>query len=771
MKEAPFTIDMSVDEQSLTINDLVKKYLKHWVWFVVSLTLCLISAFLYVRYSNVIYNSVAKIKIVDNSKELNVAVDALSMLGGSSKINMDNETQVLKSYRILSQVVDELDLDILYFKKGQVKNTQISPPTFKIIKNIEEDSIKGPISFNVRIDTDEIVIFDDNDFTQIISFSKLDSALVGLPFRIILSSSWDYEDLEKTVYKVELHSEKEAVLNLAKNLVVAPTSKDSDIIELSLKGQSPELSESILNTVISKFNQDGILDRQQISRRTIDFIDERFLYLSTELDSIEGGKQDFKKENNLSYIEADAGISLERKSETENDVANLETQISLSSLLKRSVINQAAFELLPVDVGLENLGLNNMVNRYNDLVLQRNKLKENVGEQHPSLIAISAQLENAKVNVIKTLNIYDTQLQTSLKQLNQEQNKVNNVFARLPEKEKKLRSIERQQSIKENLFLLLLQKREEAAINLAVTAPSVKVVDFGLTNSIPVSPNKIVLMGVTGLFGLLLPFAFFYIRYAIDTKVRERKEVQEMLPNIPFLAQIPHFKNSKVFKGINDRSSLAESFRILATNINYMLPREKKGLGNIIYITSAVTGEGKSLLAYNLSIAYAGVNKKVLLVGADLRNPALHSYLKMDVKTSGLTNFLLDANMNWKEFIHSGIENNPNHFVFLSGDIPPNAPQLLSSDAYADFINDAKKFFDIIIVDTAPIVPVTDTLLISDFADVTLFVTRAGFTEKEILKEANELNRNEKLKNMAIVLNDVKFDMEKDYNYKGTTGN
>ena len=198
-------------------------------------------------------------------------------------------------------------------------------------------------------------------------------------------------------------------------MLSAVRKKNSDVLYLSLKGESSKRSEAILNMIIAKFNQDGVLDGQQVSRRTIDFIDERFLYLSTELDSIEGGKEDFKKENNLSYIEADAGISLQRRSETENEVAILETQISLSALLKKSVIGQAAFELLPVDVGLENTGLNNMVERYNELVLQRNKLLETVGSQHLSLMAVSTQLEGAKVNIIKTINIYQTQLRTSLR--------------------------------------------------------------------------------------------------------------------------------------------------------------------------------------------------------------------------------------------------------------------------------------------------------------------------------------------------------------------
>jgi len=600
-------------------------------------------------------------------------------------------------------------------------------------------------------------VLDSEEKTSTISFSQLDSTLVGLPFKIQLQPGADFQNFENIVYDVVLSSNKAANLQLAEDLQIQPTSKSSDIIALSLKGENQARSEAILNTLIKKFNEDGILDRQQVSRRTIDFIDERFLYLSTELDSIEGGKQDFKRDNNLSYIEADAGISLERKSETEQDVNDLQTQISLSGLLKKSVIGQAAFELLPVNVGLENSSLNNLVTRYNDLVLERNKLLESVGEQHPSLVAISTQLEGAKVNIIKTINIYQTQLRAALRQSNQEQSKMNAIFSRLPEKEKKLRSIERQQSIKENLFLLLLQKREEAAISLAVTAPSVKVVDYALTNNIPVAPKKIVIMGIAGLLGLFLPFAFLYGKFALNNKIETKGDILEVANTIPFVAEIPHLKGVKKFNNVNDRSMLAESFRILATNVNYLAPSTKSKQGKVIYVTSAVMVEGKSLLAYNLSVAYSSLNKKTLLIGADLRSPELHNYFGMGLKTKGLTDFLVNPNSDWNEYIYPGLDNSPSHRICLSGAIPPNAPQLLSGEAFEDFIKMAKAVYDVIIVDTAPTIPVTDTFLIAEHADVTLFVARAGFSDKSTLQEVNEINKGDKLKNMAFVLNDVKM--------------
>ena len=217
-------------------------------------------------------------------------------------------------------------------------------------------------------------------------------------------------------------------------------------------------------------------------------------------------------------------------------------------------------------------------------------------------MTISSQLERSKVNILKTVNVYETQLRTSLNRLNQEKSKASSIFSELPEKEKRLRAIERQQSIKENLFLLLLQKREEAAISLAVTAPSVKIVDYGLTDVKPISPKKMVVMGIAGLLGIFLPFAFFYIKFAMDNSIHDSSDFKKSSTSIPLVAEIPHFKDDRVFTDINDRSLLGESFRILANNIKYLLPKSKLLTGQTIYITSADMGEGKSLIAHKSSV-------------------------------------------------------------------------------------------------------------------------------------------------------------------------
>jgi len=767
IREDSFTLDMSDYKSSFNIKEFIYTYLKFWPWFLVSLVLCVILGLAYLRYAPITYQSTAKIKIIEESKELNVAADAFSMLnGGVSSINMDNETEVLRSYQLLNQVAAELNLDVAFFEKGSIKKTEIWNAPLLLTKSILEDSLSEPKKYELVLNRDQLVLKDEEEQTWTLRYSELDSVETTLPFSIALVPALNFTEYLGKAYEVVLKSRKNTIDNLLEEIQIQPTSNKSDVISLQLKGESYDRSEAILNTLIRVFNNDGVLDRQQVSKRTLDFIDDRFMYLSTELDSIEGGKESFKRTNNLSYIEADAGISLERKSETENQVADLETQLSLSGLLKQTVISQSAYSLLPVDIGLDNLSLSTLVSSYNEMAMEREKLGMTIGEGHPSMVALSEQLERTKVNILKTVNVYQSQMRTALSRLNTQRSKASSAFAGLPEKEKMLRSIERQQSIKENLFLLLLQKREEAAINFAVTAPSVKVVDFAETSNKPVAPKKLIVLGIAGLLGLFLPFAFFFVRNTLDTQINTRGDLEKLLPTIPVAAEIPHIKGKKVFVDINDRSQMAESFRILASNLKYLLPvKTGSTRGRVVYISWALEGEGKSLLAYNLSVALASLNKKVLLVGADLRKPKLHDFFGMGVATKGLSDFLKEPERNTGEFIYPGLDSVPSHKVCLSGPIPPNAPLLLSSEGFEKFISQVRDNFDYVIVDTAPLMLVTDTSLISEYADITLLVARAGLTDRTILEKFDHSKQSENFKNLALVLNDAKSNINSSYSY------
>ncbi|MBC2839272.1 tyrosine-protein kinase domain-containing protein [Robiginitalea sp. SC105] len=765
MAKSTLEFDKDEGEGGGDLKQVIGRYLPYWPWFLLGVVICLGLGYLYMRYAPVTYESVAKIEIIDESERVDISQNALSLLGQGTSANMENEVQVLRSYRILKQVVESLNLDISYFQVGNIKTTEIWNPPFGVTKLVTEDSLTVSRSFHVSIQGMNAKITDEADRTYSVSLMEPDSLETELPFDITLRPDEEPEEYTSILFRVELTPVKQAVLNLAKKLRVSHVSKNSEILALSIKGESVDRSEAILNELINKFNEDGIRDRQRISKLTLDFIDQRFLSLSQELDSIEVGKEDFKRTNDLSYIESDVDFSLQRRAVAEDEVTQLETQVSLAELLKKAVTAQSSYELLPVDVGLENTGLNSMVSDYNRTVIQREELLSSVGESHPTLIALSAQLQNARVNILKTLNIYQTQLKLSLRQLTREKNRANTVFSRLPEKEKMLRSIERQQDIKENLFILLLQKREEAALSYAVTAPSIKVVDYALTDTEPLSPKKRIVYPMSLMVGLFVPFIVLYLHFTLNGKIQIRGDLARLSPDVPILAEIPTFKKSRKVINSEDRSVLAESFRIATTNLDTLLPEKAEGTGHCILVTSSVKGEGKTTTALNMAQAYASMHHKVLLVGADLRNRELMKYFKPDSFAYGLSEYLSESRVQWKDIIMGGFDNLDYLKVCFGGKMPPNPTQLLSGKGFAQFIERALAEFDIVLIDSPPSLSVADPLLIGKHADATVYLVRSGISDKNMVRHSRELSQKKQLPNMAYVLNDVGSLNSRRYHY------
>ena len=755
MSDPTYDIDLNSHEAGHELKDIVFRYLKFWPWFLVCALLSIGLGYLYMRYAPITYKSFAKIEIIDEDEGFDINSDAMSLLGQGTSINMENEIEVLRSYRILRQVVQALNLDVSYYVVGQVKRTEIWNPPFAVTKLVQEDSLRQVQSFDIILQGNNAVITDQRGRTETIDLELPQSGSAGYPFDLTLRPEVPIEDFEGLNFRVVLTPIKEAVLNLARQIEIEPISKESEILELSIRGESVDRSESILNELIAKFNQDGISDRQLVSKRTLDFIDERFVSLSEELDSIEVGKEDFKRVNELSYIASDVDFSLQQRAMTTDEATQLETQVSLADLLRKAVMDQSSYALLPVDVGLQNSGLNGMVAEYNKQAIERERLSRSVGENHPTLITLSNQMQQGRLNILKTINIYQTQLRLSLRPLNRERSRANTAFSRLPEKEQVLRSIERQQSIKENLFILLLQKREEAALNYAVTAPSIKIVDYALTDSEPLSPKKRIVYPMSVMLGMFVPFLILYLRFSVSNKVEDRADLSRLDPAIQVLGEIPtHKKGRSVISG-KDRSVQAESYRILSTNIEYLISQKEEGKATCMLVTSAVKGEGKTTIALNLALACADMNQKVLLVGADLRNPGLSKHFKPDTYTYGLGDYLTNFKVDLEDCIVSGFGDQEHLSVCLSGNLPENPIRALSGNRFKNFIELARGEFDLVILDSAPCLSVADTLQIAKHADATLFVIRSGDTDKNMVKYARELHQKEQLPSMAYILNDM----------------
>jgi len=558
-----------------------------------------------------------------------------------------------------------------------------------------------------------------------------------------------------------------ATRKLKGGLEVSMLGKGSDLLTLSHSSQSKPRSEAILNAVAEVFNEDGITDRQQISKRTIDFIDERFKSLAKELDSIEVDIKDFKKSNNFINIESDAEVSLTQRTMAEGQVYDVENQLIITDLLAETLDDgNSDSDLLPANIGIGDSNLNILIDQYNELVVQRDNYAVSAGENNPKITILNDKLKNGQNNIMASIDSYKSQLNASKKQLIGRNQRYAGQVAGLPLKEKLLRSRERQQEIKQTLYLFLLQKREEAAINLAITEPSLKIVEYALSSGAPISPNSRNIYLMALILGVGIPFGAIYGFNLLNTKIKDKNDVVNNVGNIPILAEMPRIKGGNlIFDNPTDRSVQSEAFRILTANVNYILPTTNSSDGKVIYCTSTIKGEGKTYVAMNLSLALSSINKKVLLIGADLRNPQIHNYVSKDKNEPGLSNLLYDDAFDWHSSVLKGFDKHPNHDILLSGSIPPNPTQLLTNGRFEQLIEEAKTIYDYIIVDTAPTILVTDTLLISRLADATIYLVRADYTEKNLLEFSKGLSKSGKLKNMAYVLNDVGSSKAYGYSY------
>ncbi len=774
---AAFTI---LEDDNANLKQEFNRYLRYWPWFILALVVALAGAYVYVRYAPRIYETSAKIKILDESEGLELPTSAF--IFKRKNINLENEMEIITSYLLLEKVAKRLKLNTYFYEEGTIQTAQIAELPFEFYQRVAPDSIEKVSSYSIDVEEDKFKVTNlkSND-VYTLPHDVLTNTDSILPFEIGIYTEESYKESVGKSFKVFMGPLKTAALALRSQIGVEAIGDQSDLLNLSIKGESRLRSERILDTLLTIFDNDGIKDRQLVSQRTIDFIDDRFIFLAEELDSIEIDRKEFKERNNLVDLEADAQIGLDMRARSEDEVYKIENQMAIVGILNEAVRPTEEGKLIPENIGLQNENITSLIAQYNQAVLDKDRLNNSGGENNPTVIITKAKISDLRRNITKSLNGYNRQLEMSEKQLRKRKNKVSGTVAQIPEKEKLLRAIERQQMIKESLYLLLLQKREEAAINLAITEPSIKVVDYALSSSTPKTPKPNVIYAAAILAGFLVPFGILFIVFMFDTKIHEKEDILRINNKIPIIAEVPDIskKDRSIFDDPNDRSTLAESFRILSSNVNYMLPlTDDNETGKVIYCTSTIKGEGKTFISINLSLALSSMGKRVLLIGADLRNPQIHSHTKFDKTTPGLSDYLNDSSVDWQSLLIKGFDKHENHDILLSGNIPPNPTSLLTNWRFEDLIKHATGLYDYVIVDTAPTVLVTDTMLISKFADVTVYIARANFTDKKILGFSEDLYLTGKLKNMAYVINGVGASKSYGYGYNygygygyGYTGN
>jgi capsular exopolysaccharide synthesis family protein len=740
--------------KEINIKDEILKYLPFWYWILLSVIISIIVAYFYLRYQNNVYQTQAKIKILDNSNSaFKLPTDAVSIFG-RGKVNLENEIEVMKSTRIISQVVDKLNLNTTIYSLGKLKSIEVwDERPFDVVWAEDLNTISEK-SFSFKIEITENGYRINEEDTEI-KFGQTNFN-AAVPFKIILKPNQKISNLKGNDFQVKLSKKDDVINNLASSIAIDYVGKQSEILSVALNGENKLKIKATVNTLLDVFDIDGIKDRQIVSQKTIDFVNDRFQYLFNELDSIEGKKANFKIQNEISFLEGDAGALLQKKYESQSELVKANTQIALSGLMTAAINKSKNLEILPANIGIDNGEVNQLVGNYNELILKRDKLLANAGESNPVVQELSRAAQQVKDNIKSSIKGYQNVLELNRSQLSQITAQESAKYSTVPGQEKSIRSIERQQTIKETLYVLLLQKREEAAINLAITSPSIKVIDFAIVKSAPISPKRQMIYLVAFMLGLLVPIGIIFIYYLFDTKVHTKADVVALVPTIPVIAEIPYIASENKMVRYLDRSVLSEAFRILRTNINFILPINETKNGSVLFVTSTIKGEGKTFVSLNTAITLSTLSKKVVLVGADLRNPQLHKQLNLTrANYKGVANYLHDTVLNIDDIKVSDVTNNLKFDIIFSGTIPPNPSELLSNGRFELLLNELKKEYDYVIVDTAPTLLVTDTTLITQLADAILYVSRANFTDRKLFGYITELKKLNNIKNIGIILNNV----------------
>jgi tyrosine-protein kinase Etk/Wzc len=755
----------------IDIRTEIDKYRVYWMWFVIGIFIALSTAYFYLKYSPPQYSASAFIMITDNlksgiSEELKAVAD-LGIVGTGSTNNPENEIFIIKSRKIVGTMVDSLELNISYFEEGRVNTIETYGNSSIKLKFINKDALY------YSLDTAFVVSFLENSKLHVkntegevlkeIHFNEIIESKELGDFKIIRNtlnkkSTYDLQDVF-----VVIKPRKEVISEYASRIEITSINEDSSILHLNVIDPNKIKAEKILDELIRQYNLDAVIDKNIVSNKTKDFIEERLQSVGLELGLIQDSLKEYKTEFGISGSPKEAELAITAISVKDAVIIQLETKLNLINWARQLVAKQSEEDkILPTNIGFTDEINSESINVINQLILEKNKLRQTVGDKNPNLIALEDRIGVLKQNLKQNFNNLKVSTEIQLRRAKEEAKTGQGKITKIPLIERGIVDIQRQKIIYSELYSYLLKKKEEIAISLAVTVPNAKIIDVAFSSDIPVSPNKKIIYLIAIAAGLLLPFLVIYIKMLLDTKFHNRKDIEDIL-SIPYLGDIPHSEGAdKVIVKKDTRTSTAEAFRILRTNLNFMLPKTSDGpRGKVIFLTSTIPAEGKSFVSINLAATLALTNKKVLLLGLDLRAPKITEYLGVS-DCKGITNYILDDTLQVNDIKFTTPEVENVDFI-SSGLIPPNPSELLSNIRVKELFEIVKKDYDFVIADTAPMSLVTDTLLISEFADIFLYVARANFLDRKMLIIPKMLYDEKKLPNMAIVLNDT--DSERGYGY------
>lgn len=769
----------NTNSDALTISDLVKISLANWKWLVLSVIFCLGVAFYYIKKSPYIYSRSASVLIKDETKGTQLpnaaaAFSEVNMLNLSSTV--DNEVLIFKSKRLMIEVARKLKLDITYSRRGKFRDWDLYSTTPVILTFPEALETSAFLLKVTPLDAKQVLL---SDFPKMEGTESVEQLKVNLNDTVntpvgklvvtpTLYYTPDYFNIPITVRKANLEA-----VGLAYNTALQSSvaSQTSSIINLSIADVSARRAEDILNTLIDVYNQDAIDDKNKIAVNTANFINERLIVIEQELGGVESQIADYKSEHNLADISTQTGAFMQTSSRYQQEGVNLENQRTLAVYIRDYLADPAkAGELIPANTGIADVNIEGQIAEYNELMLQRDKLIGNSSNKNPVVMDMNNSLAAMKQTIVRTVDNLIAGLDLKIQNIRGEEERTLKRIAAVPSQQKYVLSVERQQKIKESLYIYLLNKREENALTKSITESNARIIDPAMGSNTPIAPRTQFILLTGFILGILIPTGVLFILKASDTCVRWKKDLIDNL-SVPFLGEIPQRLRAKgetkqpIVVKAESKDAVSEAFRIMRTNLSFMGSTVAHRLQTIM-VTSMNVGAGKTFISSNLAMTLALAGKKVVLVDLDIRKGSLSK--RIHVHQTGVTNFLSGEVTRVVDIVTKS-EYHENLSVIGKGPVPPNPAELLLSPRLNELVEQLKAMFDYVILDNVPSNMVADAMIVNRVADLTLYVIRAGKMDRRQLPEVERLYTEKKLNNMAIVLNGVS-EFHHGYGYYGYYG-
>lgn len=752
----------------IRIQDLWSMFVPKWYWFAISLFITLTIAVLYLLSTPPIYTRTAAILVKDNSKSSSStsAMNDFSDLGiFKSNTNINNELLTLKSPTLMTEVVNRLGLNETFTIRKGLKNVdlyKVSPVTITFC-----DKIEVPLSFTIKFSSKEAFAISEleisgEDIGETLSAQMGDSIQTSAGIMIVSPTQEFTDAFIGTSIRYVRGSVRAAVDTYSNALVAELGNEDATIINLSINDTSIRKAEDILNTLIEVYNENWIRDKNQIAVSTSQFISDRLGVIESELGHVDENISSYKSEHLLPDVQAASSLYMAQSAENNKELSTLNNQLSTAQYIRRELNTKQLDQTLPANSGIVSANIETQISEYNNLVLDRNRLIANSSEKNPLVKNMASSLQSMQRTIIQSVDNLIVSLNTQIRSLRRQEEATTNRLASNPNQAKYLLSVERQQKVKEELYLYLLQKREENELSQAFTAYNTRLITAPRGSMFPTAPRKMNILLVAFAVGLLVPAVGIFMKENMNTKVRGRKDLENL--SIPFIGEIPQYSGTKkkwwefkhrkrqdmkiIVVNEGNRNIINEAFRVLRSNMDFMASKDNNQ--HVFVLTSFNPGSGKSFLAINIAISFAIKKKKILVIDGDLRHRTVSSYV--DSPNKGLSDYLNNQIEDWKEIIVS-YKGYTNLHILPIGTIPPNPTELLEDSKLSMLIETLRPEYDYIFIDCPPVDIVADAQIIEKWADRTIFVVRSGLLDRSMLSELENMYTGKRFKNLSMILN------------------